>query len=87
MKTINEALDESYKISGENAYFVSVFMSGIEFAQQWIGFEKEFPPVELEIIVKDESNKKHKRVFTPLDKADVKYLAENFTHWRPVERQ
>lgn len=91
MKTIEEAAKHSFdmlSIAGADIEWIDFkgqFRIGVEFAQQWIGFEKELPPVMLEIIVKDSSGKKHKRVFTPLDNGDVKYLAETFTHWRPIE--
>lgn len=62
------------------------FEAGFEAAQEWIGFEKQLPPVMLEIIVKDASERKRKRVFKPLDNTDIIWCAETFTHWRPVER-
>ena len=93
MKTIKEAATEHAESCWNNPEWepdrfstFETFNSGVVFAQQWIGFEKELPPVMLEVIVKDSSNKKRKRVFQPLDNGDIKYLAETFTHWRPVER-
>lgn len=101
MKTINEAAKENCKneiTDGEknDALFSSregmqqlverTFKNGVGFAQEWIGFEKELPKVLMEIIVKDFRERKHKRVVIPQDNTDIKYLAETFTHWRPVER-
>ena len=59
MKTINEALDEAYKRSGENAYFGSGFNAGIEFAQQWISIEEELPENKSFITESKNNRNKH----------------------------
>lgn len=85
MKTIEEAAKDYLCRKDNETDSYCGFIAGVEFAQRWVGFENELPPVMLEVIVKDFSGKKHKRVFTPLDNGDVKYLAETFTHWRPID--
>lgn len=55
------------------------FRAGVEFAQQWISFDEEDPPMDVWIIVKFEEYYAVIHSKYMFDK-----IKENFTHWRLI---
>lgn len=84
MKTIEQA-SENYALSLEdNDYTIetkAAFQAGVEFAQRWISFDEEIPPIHTWLTVK--INDYYGTINTKyLDSED--FLKEKFTHWRLI---
>jgi hypothetical protein len=91
MKTIEEATHEygdSYAeklaphMTVGNTGLYKAFEAGVEFAQQWIPIEEEFPDLGTWIILKNDNTYAAARLHGDVD---VKFIKMNFTHWRPIE--
>ncbi len=85
MKTIEESAheyadDKNMNIAGSKV--IKTFKAGVEFAQQWIPIEEEFPDFETWIIAKRNDTYAAARIH---GEVDVKFIKMNFTHWRPIE--
>ena len=99
MKTVEQAAGDCATRSGFKSDFPhderSVeygFLEGVKFAQEWINVEDELPQVPdaqnsinpFFIIAKDSI--KHGYATIRIDASiDIKFLKNNFTHWRPIE--
>lgn len=87
MKTIEEEAKEfSEKVSNGKHHrdLICGFEAGANRVQQWILMSYELPAIGVEIILK---SAKTKIIKTPKSHDEVHWCAENFTHWRPLERK
>jgi len=91
MKTIEEATQD-FADSKEYAEFYSlnrfdsIFNAGAKFAQKWIPFTEEKPPLE-RVLLKTESGYVEARTIKKFMLRDLKiYLGSKLaTHWRKIE--
>jgi len=74
--------DNKERATGDTDDLNWSFQAGVEFAQKWIPTHLQLPVIGVEMIVK---NTKKKEIHTPLTHDDVHYLAQIYTHWRPID--
>ena len=91
MKTIQQGLDNAYKIAGNNAYFGDGFRLGIGFAEYWIPIEEEKFPFDTEVFVKMEDGKHGVGIFTErgvnIVNSHFDFDMPKVTHWRPINHK
>lgn len=81
-KTVEQASKEYAESLEDNDYTVETefaFKAGVTFAQRWIPFDEEDPPMDVWIIVKFEE---YYAVIH--SKYMFNEIKENFTHWRLI---
>lgn len=88
MKTTEEEAKEqanALKIYSSKQDFEKGFKAGVEFAQRWILVEEEFPPIGIEVIVKERFNEHEIYIFNSARDRLIKCQDNCITHWRPIE--